>query len=69
MNARSGLRLLVGAMLLAGTAFVAACGSDHHVTTTTTTTDRTVTTEQPANPMAEPDTSTTRSTTTQRSHD
>ena len=68
MNARSCLRLLVGATLLTSTAFVAACGSDRHVTTTTTTTDRTVTTE-PSSPMAQPDTSTTRSTTTQRSHD
>ena len=67
MNARSCLRLLVGATLLTGTAFVAACGSDHRVTTTTT--DRTVTTEQPASPMVQPGTSTTTSTTTQRSHD
>ena len=66
MNARSCLRPLVGAALLTGTIFVAACGSDRHVTTTTT--DRTVTTEQPASPMAQPGTSTT-TTTTQRSHD
>jgi hypothetical protein len=58
---KSGLRVLIGAALIGGTALVAGCGSSGTPTRTTTTEQTTTTT--PAVPAV----STTTTTTTQQS--